>query len=293
MKKHYKLSPTKGTIPPRKIPGREKELKRLEKTLEAQSVLIEEIRRTGKTLFVKKYAYIPHKNQKVLYFTLQSIKDVNELIDTLMNDLRKEQSLGKLKIAWNSIKTIYNKVKPDSVDISLVSFKLPGWEKKWKEALTACLKDIAERENENDETLVLILDELPIMIWDWIQNGKAEDAKEFLDVLRKNRQLLEDTGKVRLVICGSIGMQVVLKKLKEDFSYTGEAFNDMPSFSIGAMKPEEATFLSNCLFLDDFEVAENEDLSVLLEKLNNYAERLPFYINILFSIYVLHCITLI
>lgn len=284
MEKYYKLSPTKGTIPSNKIVGRIKDLKKLEKTLEAQSVLIEEIRRTGKTLFLKKYAHIPHKNQKVLYFTLQSIKDVNELIDLLMNDLRKEQSFGTLKIAWNSVKTVYNKVKPESVDVNLVSFKLPEWNIKWKEALTACLKDISERDNKEEDMLVLILDELPIMIWDWIQEGKATQAKEFLDVLRKNRQLLEDNGKVRFVICGSIGMQVVLKKLKEEYAYTGEPFNDMATFSIEAMKPNEATFLSNCLFLDDFQIAENENLDILLERINTYAEKLPFYINIFFSI---------
>lgn len=284
MKNHYKLSPTQGTIPVNKIVGREKDLKRLDKTLEAQSVLIEEIRRTGKTLFLKKYAHISHKNKKVIYFTLQGIKDVNELIDNLMTDLRKVQSFGQLKIAWNSVKNIYDKVKPDSIDINTISFKLPEWKTKWKEALTACLKDISEREKEEDETLVLILDELPIMIWDWIQNEKAEQAKEFLDVLRRNRQLLEDTGKVRLVICGSIGMQVVLKKLKEEYSYTGEAFNDMASFSIGAMNPKEATFLSNCLFLDNFKKEKDENLDKLLEQINTSAERLPFYINILFTI---------
>jgi len=282
--KPYKLSPTQGTMPPDKIVGRKKDLKRLEKTLEAQSVVVEEIRRMGKTLFLKKYAYIPHENQKVIYFTLQGVKDVNELIDNLINDLRKEQSFGKLKIAWDSIKSLYNNVKPDEVDINVVSFKLPEWKTKWKEALTACLEDIAKREKDNEETLIIILDELPIMIWDWIQNNKAEQAKEFLDVLRKNRQLLEETGRVRFVICGSIGMQVVLKKLKEEYSYTGEAFNDMFPFSIGAMEPKDSEFLCKCLFLDDFEIKKGENKEELLNLISKYAEHLPFYINIIFSI---------
>lgn len=284
MKNHYKLSPTQGTIPADKIVGREKDLQKLEKILEAQSVLIEEIRRTGKTLFLKKYAYTPHKNQKVIYFTLQGKKDVNDLTDSLMSELRKEQSFGKLKIAWDTVKKVYGKVKPENIDIHEISFKLPEWKTKWKEALGACLKDISERDKDENETLILILDELPIMIWDWIQNDKAEQAKEFLDVLRSNRQLLEDKGKVRFVICGSVGMQVVLKKLKEDYSYTGEAFNDTGAFSIGAMNPEEATFLSNCLFLDDFKKLKDENLEELLELINELAERLPFYINILFTI---------
>lgn len=282
--KPYKLSPTQGTIPPNKTVGREKDLKRLEKTLEAQSVVLEEIRRMGKTLFLKKYAYIPHKNQKVIYFTLQGVKNVSELIDNLINDLRKEQSFGKLRIGWDSIRSLYNNVKPDEVEISTVSFKLPEWKTKWKEALTACLEDIAKREKDDKETLVIILDELPIMVWDWIQNNKAEQAKEFLDVLRKNRQLLEETGRVRFVICGSIGMQVVLKKLKDEYSYTGEPFNDMFPFSIGSMEPKDAKFLCECLFLDDFEIKKGENKKTLLNQISKYAEYLPFYINILFSI---------
>jgi hypothetical protein len=131
---------------------------------------------------------------------------------------------------------------------------------------------------------VIILDELPIMIWDWIQNNKVDDAKEFLDILRKHRQLLEDTGRVRFVICGSIGMEVVLKKLKEEYNYTGEPFNDAAPFSIGAMTEDDSLFLCNCLLLDDFIINKDEDEVLLLKTISNKAERLPFYIHRLFSI---------
>lgn len=282
--KPYKLSPTQGTIPVEKIVGRGKDLTRLEKVLNSQSVVIEEVRRMGKTLFLKKYAHISHEHQKVMYFTLQGKKDVNELIDTLMKSLLEEQSFGKLRIGWNAIKKIYNSVKPEKVAIESISFKLPEFKNKWKDVLTACLEDIAKRDKKDKESLVIILDELPIMIWDWINNGKAEQAKEFLDVLRANRQLLEDTGKVRFVICGSIGMQVVLKKLKNEFNYTGEPFNDMHPFSLGAMDSKDASFLCKCLLLDDFKVDGNDSKETLITLICELSERLPFYINILFSI---------
>jgi hypothetical protein len=280
----YKLSPTQGTIPPDKIVGRTKDLEKLQKTLETQSVVIEEIRRMGKTLFLKKYAHTASKDQKVMYFTLQGVSDVNELIDMLINDLRSEQSFGKLRIGWDRIKKVVDAVKPDEIDVSLVKFKLPAWENKWKTVLAACLQDIAHRDKDEKETLIIILDELPIMIWDWIQNGKVEQSKEFLDVLRKHRQLLEDTGKVRFIICGSIGMEVVLKKLKNEYKYTGEPFNDAAPFSIGAMTIEDALFLCNCLYLDDFKLKEGEEKIELLNQISDLAEQLPFYIHRLFSI---------
>ena len=249
--KPYKLSPTQGTIPADKIVGREKDIQKLQKMLESQSVVIEEIRRMGKTLFLWKYEAQATENQNVIYFTLQGVTSINELIDMLISKLRNEQSYKGLKIAWDKILKIYDSTKPD-INIGSITFKLPEFERKWKEVLAACLHDIAHRKKNEGETLVIILDELPIMIWNWIVSGKAEQAKEFLDVLRKHRQLLENTGSVRFVVCGSIGMQVVLKRLKDEHSYTGEPFNDTARYSIGAMSDEEATFLCECLLLDDF-----------------------------------------
>lgn len=281
--KPYKLSPTQGTIPADKIVGREKDIQKLQKMLESQSVVIEEIRRMGKTLFLKKYEAQATKNQHVIYFTLQGTSSVNDLIDMLMTELRNEQSYKGVKITWSKILKLYNAVRPD-FDISGMTFKLPEFEQKWKEVLGACLHDIANRKKEKGETLVIILDELPIMIWNWIVNGKAEQAKEFLDVLRKHRQLLEDTGSVRFVVCGSIGMQVVLKRLKDEHSYTGEPFNDTARYNIGAMSDEEAIFLCECLVLDDFIIDSGEKKEELLKSICEYAENLPFYINRLFSI---------
>jgi len=282
--KPYKLSPTQGTIPADKVVGRKKDIQKLEKMLASQSVVIEEIRRMGKTLFLQKYEAQATKKQHAIYFTLQSTNSVNELVDMLITRLRSEESHGSFKIAWDKIRNIYNLVKPD-FDIGGVTFKLPEFERKWKEVLGACLHDIAHRKKKEDTTLVIILDELPIMIWDWIVNEKVEQAKEFLDVLRKYRQLLESTGSVRFVICGSIGMQVVLKRLKDEHSYTGEPFNDAARYNIGAMSDEEAYFLCECLFLDDFIINDTEEnKDTLIKNICQYAENLPFYINRLFSI---------
>lgn len=281
--KPYKLSPTQGTIPADKIVGREKDIQKLQKMLKSQSVVIEEIRRMGKTLFLQKYGFQAQDNQHVIYFTLQGVTNVNELIDMLIIELRSEQSYKGFKITWDKILKIYNSTKPD-IDIGDVTFRLPAFERKWKDVLAACLQDIAHRKKKEGETLVIILDELPIMIWNWIVNDKAEQAKEFLDVLRKHRQLLESTGKVRFVVCGSIGMQVVLKRLKDEHSYTGEPFNDTARYNIGAMSNEEATFLCECLVLDDFIIDSEESKDELLKSICEYAENLPFYINRLFSI---------
>lgn len=287
-RKPYKLNPTTGTIQPEKIVGRPIEEAKLKLLLEAQSVVIEEFRRMGKTLFLMKYVYNSNAENKAIYFSLQGVKDIGELIDVLLKELRKEQSWGKLKIGFNAIRKIYNTLKPEAVDVAGVSFKLPEWKNQWKDALVACLEDVATRTKDVNETLTLILDEFPVMLWEWIQNGKAAEAMEFLDILRKERQTLEATGSVRFVVCGSIGLQIVLKHLQRAFNYTGEPFNDTETFSIEGMSKEDAIFLCQCLFLSDFKVKENENLADLFEIIYQKTEGLPFYINKIFSIIQLH-----
>jgi ribosomal protein S6 len=281
----YKISPTAGTIIDEKIVGREKEIAKLKLLLEAQSVVIEEMRRMGKTFLIKKLAYkCKDTNNKAIYFFLQGTKDLVELTEMIFSELRKEQSFGKLKIAFNGIKKLYNTFKPEEIDLEVVSFKLPEWKTNWKAAFSALLEDIAERNNENDEILTIILDEFPVMIWDWIQAGKAHEAIEFLDILRKQRQILEAKGKVRFVICGSIGLQVVLKHLKQKYNYMGEPFNETETFSLEAMSDEDASFLCECLYLADFKIDNEANKGEYFKKIIAFTEGLPFYINKVFTI---------
>jgi ribosomal protein S6 len=283
--KPYKISPTAGTIVEEKIVGREKEIEKLKLLLEAQSVVIEEMRRMGKTFLIKKLAYkCKDTNNKAIYFFLQGTKDLVELTEMIFSELRKEQSFGKLKIAFNGIKRLYNTFKPEEIDLDFVSFKLPEWKTNWKAAFSALLEDIAERNNEKDEILTIILDEFPVMIWDWMEAGKANEAMEFLDILRKQRQTLEAKGKVRFVICGSIGLQVVLKHLKQKYNYMGEPFNETETFALEAMSSEDALFLCECLYLADFEIDNEINKAEYFQKIIEFAEGLPFYINKVFTI---------
>lgn len=283
--KPYPLSPTTGTIPPDKIPGREEELKNLQKLLIAQSVVIEEFRRMGKTLLLQKLEYITLKNNlpnKAIYFTVQNVKNAKEVTDQLLDTLRKEEKHAGLKITWNKCKALYNKLKPEKIDIKDVSFKLPEFKSYWKEALTACLEDIAEYKQEKGKGITLILDELPIMLWNWIQNKNAAEATELLDTLRTIGQTLNSKSNVRFVICGSIGMSVVLDHLRENYSYTGEPFNDSENFSVEAMSETDGLFLCECLYLSGFK--GSKDNTENFKKICTLTENLPFYINKIFSI---------
>lgn len=281
----YPLSPTTGTIPPDKIPGRDKEIGNLKKLLLAQSVIIEEFRRMGKTLLLQKFEYITLRDNlpvKAIYFTVQNVKNASEITDQLLDTLRKEEKHAGLKIAWNKCKSLYNKIKPEQIDVKDISFKLPDFRLHWKEALTACLEDIAEHKQVKGKGITLILDELPIMLWGWIQNKNAVEAIELLDTLRVIGQTLNKKSNLRFIICGSIGMSVVLDHLRENYQYTGEPFNDAENFSVEAMSENDGMFLCECLYLSGF--TADKDREKHFKKICELTECLPFYINKIFSI---------
>jgi hypothetical protein len=285
----YLLIPTVGTIPPEKIVGRSIELQKLRTLLKAQSVTIEEFRRMGKTLLVQKLEYLSVQNDepnKVIYFMLQGVKDVTELTDVLLDTLRKQERLGLLKVGWHGIKNLYNTFKPAEVKIQEVTFKLPEFKTKWKDALTACIKDLAARTRKDDEILTLVLDEFPVMLWDWLENGKSQDAIELLDLFRNLRIDLKEQGHIRFVICGSVGMQVVLDRLRRVHRYTGEPFNDTKSFRLEAMGDDDALFLCQCLALSGF--TYSGEAIEHYQRIARFAENLPFYINTLFQIIQSH-----
>ena len=289
--KPYRLSPTVGNIPPENVVGRSKEIEELYLLTESQSVVLSEIRRMGKTLFLQKFAYVTIKENrpnKAIHFDLMSVEDITELTDKVLDTLREKQKNGWLKVQMNRCLLLYNRFKPEKIDVKLpyelpeLSFKLPEFKTEWKKALSACIEDLADRNQEENESLTLILDEMPYMLWQWILNNKAQDAIELLSLLRSLRQSLQEKGRIRFVICGSVGLDVVLNRLRTEFEYTAEPFNDAAKYSLEAMTNSDAILLCECLALSGFEFMENKENAI--EEICRLTENLPFYINKLFGI---------
>jgi hypothetical protein len=288
----YKLPPTTGPIPVAKVVGRMTEIEEIYELTLTMSVVISMIRRMGKTLLLQKFAHITVKQDrknKAIWFDLMKVNDVTELTDSLIVELTKHQKNGWLKVQLNRCKELYNKFKPDDVKISTgdpnfpdISFKLPAFETEWKKALTACIEDLADRTAEKDEVLTLILDEFPYMLWQWILDGKVQDVIELLNLFRSLRMSLQEKGKIRFIICGSIGLDVVLSHLRKEYKYTAEPFNDTKSYVLEAMLDADAQFLCECLALSDFTFIEEK--SICIKLICEQTENLPFYINKIFEI---------
>ncbi len=288
----YKIPPTTGPMPVDKIVGRLKEIEDIYQHTMAGSLVISMIRRMGKTLLLQKFAYITVKENrpnKAIWFDLMKVSDVTELTDTLLMELTKHQKHGWLKVQFNWCKELYNKLKPPEVKVSTgtsylpeISFKLPEFKTEWKKALTACIEDLAERKAENDEVLTLILDEFPYMLWQWILNKKVQDVIELLNLFRSLRMSLQEKGKIRFIICGSVGLDVVLNHLRSEYKYTAEPFNDTKSYVLEGMSDADAAFLCECLALSGYTFVDDKMLCI--ELICKQVENLPFYINKTFEI---------
>lgn len=291
--KPFPLNPTIGTIPDHQIIGREQEIIKILRLLKGQSISIEQIRRMGKSLLLKKLAYLCNENKlpkefenekiKAKYFSFQGKENLGEVIDLLIMELETLKEWYKIDFSktYNFVRKIVGAPTIDVNDVKF-TFNLPEYKKSWKEIFFKILDDIADSQESNDSKLILIFDELPIMLWDWYKAGKHDEALELLDILRERRQKLENKG-IRFIYCGSIGIKVVLKTFKKEFGYTGEATNDMEEFGLDSLIKPESDLLCECYTLSGMKVIENEKQKIwdLIYKLTN---GLPFYISKIFNI---------
>jgi hypothetical protein len=124
----------------------------------------------------------------------------------------------------------------------------------------------------NSRRPVLIIDELPFFLDKLIKAGHADDAIRLLDVLRQLRQTLPS---LRMIFCGSLGLHLVLKGLR-DGGYSGRPVNDMPPFEVPPLHQEDGQYLSGSLLMGE-EIA-CRDLEDCARTVAGAACQVPFYI---------------
>lgn len=293
MLKPFPLQPTLGTIPDEQIVGRDQEITKLLRLLRSQSISVEEMRRMGKTLLLKKLAYLCNSNLlpkefcnenfKAKYISFQGKKNLGEVIDIIIEELKEFKEWHQIDFAktYNFIRNILSAPEVE-MNGAKVGLHLPEIKKSWKDIFFKILDDIAEAQSKKQGKLILIFDELPIMLWGWYKNGKHEEAMELLDILRERRQTLEQKG-IRFIYCGSIGIKVVLNTFRTDFKYTGEPTNEMEEFNLNPFSEPECNFLCECFILSNF-IIENDEKEKILKIIYELSNGLPFYISVIFNL---------
>jgi hypothetical protein len=271
MTKPLKSNPG-GQLAPDEVVGRDRLVARLWDTLEGRSVVLTAERRMGKTSVLKKLEAQPLKGFVTIRRDLENISSPLEFVERLFEDIKsqlnwKEQGTNYLK---NFIQYL------EGIDIKIMGsgFKLPERAKfHWKILLEKILEDLIIAINKDQQKIVFLWDELPLMI-DKIRKTEGETvAMDLLDSLRYLRQTHDN---LRMVYTGSIGLHHVLTKLKKA-GYSNAPKNDMETIEVPPLSLVDASDLCSRLLLGEKILPENSEETV--KALIEGVDYVPFYIH--------------
>lgn len=251
-----------GRIDTRDIVGREAEVARYWKIVDRQGLVLSAERRIGKTHILWKMHEDGREGFLTVYQDLEGIHDVLELVRSIYTAVAGALScsgriLGNLGKAWTSL-------VPDRIG----HLDLPKARDNWKALMRMAFDDLAAN-LEDGYRYVFLWDELPLMLF----NLQPEVSIQLLDVLRAVRQKHGD--KLRFVFTGSIGLHLVLRRLRR----AGNAncpVNDMYPETVPPMSLRDSVELARQLIgrLEQ----QPADPDALAARIADVVEGFPYYI---------------
>lgn len=243
--------------------------------LEKGSVLLAAPRRFGKTSVMYRLMDAPRGGYKIIHADLEHLSDPTDLMLELVVKLSKDDKMGRLLDGVTSItKEILRGLRGtlDEVEMFDVKLKLREQMKpQWQEVG----RQVFHRVGAAGHPVLFILDEFPMMIDRMARTPeKREEARILLNWLRALRQSPE-TGGVRFLIAGSIGIEAVLTELGEI-----KAINDFHSLKLDPFPPAVAD-----AFLQALAATEQVPLPAECRKkmLDLVGILVPYFLQILFS----------
>lgn len=260
-----------GNVPPAKAIGRDAFIRKMWRNLENQSVVLVAERRIGKTTVIRKMAEEPEEGWHPIFMLVEGLRSPTEFITRIVESV--SPILSGCQRSWVHLQSIYDHLGGQKVG----TWELPELKQNWKRILAGTLDDIRD---SFDERVLFLWDELPLLISNIKDDHGPQVAMELLDVLRDHR-VADDSGKLRMVFTGSIGLHLVVSDLHQR-GYRNDPTNDMVTFSLEGLAPEHATELARqgleALAHDgDLELgAPPEDLAAAIA---DVTDGLPFYVN--------------
>ena len=206
-----------------------------------------------------------------IYLVIEGVRSPTEFISRIFGAVspilsRKGRVLGHLQ-------RLYEEIAGQEVG----DWTLPELKTNWKRLLRATLNDI--RDNF-DERVVFLWDELPLMVSNIKDDLGTTTAMELLDELRDHR-VSDDSGKLRMVYTGSIGLHLVVSELLHR-GYRNDPTNDMVTYSLEGLEPEYAQELA-CQglegLIEEGEIELQDSLEDVAQAIAEVTDGLPFYIN--------------
>lgn len=230
-------------------------------------ILIAAPRRVGKTSIMQYMETHPEAGYKMIFRNIQSVSSEQEFYKILYELIISSLSSLTQFRAW--LKKYIKSKKIIEIDIT-GNIKIDD---KNIDYLYEIKHEIIPFLEKNNETIVLILDELPEVLHNLYKNGNTQEASHILDVLRIWGQE-KIYNKIRIITSGSVGIHHIVKliegRISDLNSYVKVEYEPFtPDIAVQYIKwaTEGAT------------VQYDEELMAgLLNKVKYYV---PFFINIL------------
>lgn len=262
-----------GIITGAAIVDRDREIESIWEAIEIMSVILFSERRVGKSSVLRKIEENPRNDWLPILYWIEGKGHPIEFVEGLYELLLEKDVI---KDRFHKLNKFYKKYVGGE---QIGSWKLPQIKENWKVLLESLIEDIVHADNK----ILLMFDELPLMIFHFIQSKECgpEVGKEFLNTLREIRNKYESSNKIRFIFCGSIGIHLVIKDLKRNHGYNSDPINNMKIIPLSSMDKDGA--LSLCENLANGEGYKFSDKDKIFDEICHKTDRLPFYIQHVFD----------
>lgn len=203
-----------------------------------------------------------------IFFDAEQVNAVEEFVWRLNQEMHRQGFLSDSvkDSVWDWFRRIQQRIQGRSIG----EYEVPVGFDPWDTFLEDTLRNFVEI--CHGKTAILIIDELPFLVDKIYKNQGPRKAAELLDKLRAIRQTVN---LFRMAFCGSLGMHIVLQKLKDN-GYTGQPINDMEPLELSPLSLEDATLLSAGLLLSEkIKISNLEEVATAIAQVSS---GIPYYI---------------
>lgn len=256
-----------GRLSLEQIIGREHEIDRYWNVLGRQGLVLSSERRLGKTHILFKMHEVGRDGFATFYQDLEKVHSPLEFVRSIYAAVNVH--LSKSGKAKKALIDAWAKVGPKKIK----DFEVAQARDHWKDLLTQAIDDILAAIPQ-DHKVVFFWDELPLMLYNFIKREGPDVTLQLLDLLRALRQ--SNGERLRFLFTGSIGLHLVLRKLKAAGSLS-DPINDMYQETVPAMAHEEALEVATRLLLRVRHAGS--DITPLAESIVQAVGGFPYYIH--------------
>lgn len=247
------------------IVGRDAEISRYWAILERQGLVLSAERRVGKTHIAIKMLEQARPEFVVFYQDLEGVHSVRELLRSIYGTV--ERALSKSD-RWKARLAKWATLLPQRIG----GIDLTSLDAAWPALLSTAFDDLVDI--AADQTILLIWDEFPLMLYNISKREGERVAIELLDHLRALRQ--RHCNKLRFLLTGSIGLHLVLRTLQRSGN-ANDPVNDLYSATVPEM-PEQDTLKLAMALLKEIK-ADPKEMDAMARSIHRSVGGFPYYVH--------------